>query len=149
MELMITMIHNSPDNVKTFRECDGVTMLQNMLFIDSYRDSALRVFQVIIVQDTIQKHIDVTLLVEILQTAPRQSVDLKIAIFNALRKMFEMSERSKDTFREAGFVATISVLINTPWPGVENTLTGATNEYEEGTAPSDQEMVQLIESLFR
>ncbi|KAL0484573.1 hypothetical protein AKO1_011602 [Acrasis kona] len=151
MELLVTMIHNSPDNVKSFRESGGVTMLQDMLFIDSYRDLALKIFHIIIVQDSAQKHINVTLLIEILQTAPRGSIDLKISIFNALRKMFDMSERSKDTFREAGFVATISVLINTPWPGVINLHTNETNSAYEGSEhiPSDSEMIQLIESLFR
>jgi hypothetical protein len=79
-----------------------------MLLNDEYRELALKVFQIIILQDT--HSIDVNVLIEILQTAPRSNINLKIAIFDALRETFQLKDSAKDTFREAGFMASISVI---------------------------------------
>ncbi len=114
ISIIIRMLDKMPENIRSFREAGGISALQSMLLKDDFRDLALKVFQTIILQDT--HSIDVNILIEILQTAPRSNISLKIAIFNALGNMFLLKESAKDAFREAGFVAAISVIINTPWP---------------------------------
>ena len=116
IQVLITMLQKSNDNIRAFRESGGVGTLQKLLLNDYFRGSALKVFHTIIVQDTVQQSIDVAILVEILQTSKRSNIDLKIAIFNALTKMFRSNQRAKDSFRDAGFVASVSILINTPCP---------------------------------
>ncbi|EFC43745.1 predicted protein [Naegleria gruberi] len=158
IQVLISMLQKTNDNVRTFREVGGVSVLQTMLLNDMFRGYALKVFHTIIVQDTVQQSIDVNVLIEILQTSKRSNIGLKIAIFNALTKMFKSNDRAKESFRDAGFVASVSILINTPCPTGSvlskqlNKLLEDSNSENDNTDTEElyeqMDVIRLMQSMF-
>lgn len=158
-DTLIAMIENSADNMSHFRDAGGMILLQDMLMSDDlYREWSLRIFSVIIAQDSFQRQFDVTLLIEILQSSSRSNIQLKIGIFRALKKMLPFNHRAKDAFQENGFKATITILISTQWPSLPNlTGTNTSNTLTSAAEDSDfsqihqneEELLELYQQMFQ
>lgn len=146
-DVLVELLKDST-NLKHFRDIDGVAVMQGLVLNDICRKHALKIFQTIIVYDSIQNQVDVSVLVELLQNSPWAKVSVKTSIFNGLIRILKDNHSAKDSFAEAGFVASMSVLINSQWKGgVEPT---SKYEGENNVEPFTlQDQMNMFEALFK
>lgn len=134
VDVLTSLMSFNQENCQYFRKCGGVQILEDFLSIDSFlRGQALRVFQALIAEDKLQNEKELFILIEKLQTSSKTDFQLKIELFDTFKRIFSVNDRSRDTFRkEGGFVATISVLINTQFDKKDS-----------------KKLLNLMNSLFR
>jgi len=152
-DVLVELLRNSA-NLKFFRDLDAVTIMQDLVLSDFCRGNAIRIFQTIIVNDTIQNQVDVSVLVELLQSSSWSRVKLKTSIFNGLLRILQYNDSAKDAFAEGGFVATVSVIINSQWKEEEDLFsqvsTGeSSHSRSEPGTPALHELNNLFEALFK
>eukprot|EP01133_Synstelium_polycarpum_P015508 gene15508-18419_t len=143
LDSIYLLIAEHPDNIGLIRKYGFFDTLLTLVPHTLVRGKALRILQQLIKYDpdTSQREFDG--LVKMLTTTIRGGYQMKTDIFNSIRKLFNISKHSRDSFREhGGFVSIVSVLI------------GMESSYVVVIPPTDppadaDEKIALLEALCR
>eukprot|EP01132_Coremiostelium_polycephalum_P005552 gene5552-6914_t len=164
LDSLYLLIAEHPDNISIIRKFSIFKTLIAFLPYSYVRGKSLRILQQLLKYDPDQSQKDFDKLIKMMTNMVKGNYQMKTDILNSIRKLFNISKYSRDSFREhGGFISIISLFIsmessfnvsnnnNSNNESITTTTTTTTTEQENNIEEKEIELekLALIEAICR